>query len=140
MPIRLSAFLLAALALGGCGAAADGGVGKFDGEEQKVATVVADLGKAAQRRDTGEICGKLLSPTLVKRLDADSSCPQELKATISDVDAYAVTVDDVSITGNRARARVTGPAGEDSVAGMIQLERAGAGWKISDLAVEPARR
>ena len=127
-PMPLIALLLAVLALSGCTAANQNtSAGSFEGAEKDVAQVVDDL-KAS--RDPEEICSRIFTDAFAKSLEADGhDCVDEVQATIRDTANTDMDVDDVTVTGDRATAKVS--QGEDTA--TFELEKTRDGWQISSL-------
>jgi hypothetical protein len=119
----------AALALGGCGAASS--AGKFEGEEETVATVVEDLQRDGERGEAGRICDGLLTEALQERVKAGgSSCASELDKALEDADTFDLEVEDVSVSGTTATAKVKGTDESDGVLRTLELEKVGDDWRI----------
>lgn len=131
------ALLLAALvALPGCGAAAsDTSVEDFEGEDRKVAQVVEDLQDAAQRGDAARLCSTVLSAELVERFEAagGESCRLAVEEAVQDADTFELRVEDVTVEGERATARVQAEAGDRDDTDTLQLVREQGRWKVSAL-------
>jgi hypothetical protein len=122
------ALLLAVLALTGCAAAnQNASAGSFKGAERDVAQVVDDL-KAS--RDPEEVCSRLFTDAFAKSLEADGhDCVDEVQATIRDTANTDMDIDDVTVTGDRATAKVS--QGKDRA--TFELEKTPKGWQISSL-------
>jgi hypothetical protein len=132
-----SALLLCVLtlALAACGAAPRDSAKDFKGDEKAVAAAVENLESAARDNDSSEVCTKLLAAPLLATLKAKgTNCASAVKQAFKDADALDLTVEDVTITGTRARAKVTSGTGDSKRTDTLQLEKAGAGWRISSLA------
>jgi hypothetical protein len=129
----LAASLVAAasLAAAGCTSPGSGSGSKFSGAEGDVAKVVADLQQAGQRKDAEKICTEILSRTLVTQLSqAGTSCQQEMKLAIQDADDYALSVQDVTVKGNQATARVR--RGRTGPTSTFRFVREDGRWKATD--------
>ena len=124
----LLALLLAVAALSGCTAAnQNASAGGFKGTEKQVAQVIDDL-KAS--RDPEKICSRIFTDAFAKSLEAAGhDCVDEVQATIRDTANTDMDVDDVTVTGDRATAKVS--QGKDSA--TFQLEKTRDGWQISSL-------
>ena len=124
----LPALLLAVAALSGCTAANQNtSAGAFKGADKEVAQVIDDL-KAS--RDPEEICSRIFTDAFAKSLEAGGhDCVDEVQATIRDTADTDMDVDDVTVTGDRATAKVS--QGEDSA--TFELEKTRDGWQISSL-------
>ena len=127
-PMPLIALLLAVLALSGCTAANQNtSAGSFKGAERDAAQAIDDL-KAS--RDPEEICSRIFTDAFAKSLEADGhDCVDEVQATIRDTANTDMDVDDVTVSGDRATAKVS--QGDDTA--TFELEKSGNSWQISSL-------
>jgi hypothetical protein len=145
MPARpLAALAVAVLAALPAACAPSSGssdsAGDFRGDQRAVATVVEDLEDAASNGDQDKVCRNLLAPALVQRLAAGGrGCPAAVDDAIKNTDTFAMDVQSVRISGNRATARVKLETGDrDRVATVgLTRPRPSAGWRIVAL---PATR
>jgi hypothetical protein len=124
--------VLAALAAG-CGASASS-AGDFEGEEKRVAELVEKLQSAGETGDAAEICDEVLAKELRDQIqEAGASCEQELDKAIKDADDFELDVEDVTISGNSATAKVRGrDQGEDRVRDF-EFVKAGRDWRATSL-------
>jgi hypothetical protein len=122
--------LLAILALAGCGATASS-AGDFEGEEARVAETVEDVQAAGAADETQRLCDELFARALVERFQSagGGDCRQEVGTALEDTDAFELTVQDVTIQGTTARARVES---EERVR-TLTLVREGGRWRVSAL-------
>jgi len=122
------AVLLAACALGGCAAAQQNtSAGDFEGTERDVAQVIDDLKGS---RDPEEICSRIFADALAKSLAAGSrDCVDEVDAMVRDVGSTDLDVEDVTVTGTTARAKVR----QSGKSATFELARSGDGWQITSL-------
>ena len=131
-PMRLTVAILAAsaaLALGACGGASTAGT--FEGEEETVATVVEDLQRQGEKGEAAKICTDLLTAALQEKVEAgSSSCATELKKALEDADAFELEVQDVSISGTTATAKVKGVDEDDGIIRTVELEKVDDDWRI----------
>jgi hypothetical protein len=130
------AVLLCVLSLGlaACGAAPRDSAKDFKGAERSVAATVEDLESAARKNDSAKVCTKLLATSLLTSLKArGTNCSAELKDAFKDADSLDLTVDDVTIRGTTASAKVTSGTGSKKKTETLELEKVGAGWRISSL-------
>ena len=125
-------FVLAALAAG-CGGSASS-AGDFEGEERRVADVVEKLQSAGETGDAAEICDEVLASELREEMQAaGANCEQELEKAIKDADDFDLEVEDVTITGDSATAKVRGrDRGEERVRDF-EFVREGSGWRATSL-------
>jgi hypothetical protein len=123
--------VLAALAFG-CGSASS--AGDFTGEEKKVADVVEKLQSAGESGDAGVICDEVLAKQLRDEIqEAGSSCEQEMDKAIKDADDFELDVEDVTISGEKATAKVKGrDQGEERVRDF-EFVREGGDWRATSL-------
>jgi hypothetical protein len=134
MPRALLAvvFALAALASGCAGnpSSADG----FKGEEKKVADLVEKLQRAGETGEAGTICDDVLAKELRDQIqEAGSTCEQEMEKAIADADDFDLDVEDVTISGTTATARVRGLVGAKQSVRDVGLVREGADWRVQKL-------
>jgi hypothetical protein len=124
--------VLAALATG-CGASASS-AGDFEGEEKRVAEVVEQLQSAGETGDAAEICNEVLAQQLRDQIqEAGASCEQELDKAIDDADDYELEVEDVTISGSSATARVKGRDGGEDRVRDFEFVREGSDWRATSL-------
>jgi hypothetical protein len=124
--------VLAALAAG-CGASTSS-AGDFEGEERRVADVVEKLQSAGETGDAAEICDEVLARQLRDEMEAaGANCEQELDKAIEDADDFELEVEDVTISGDSATAKVRGQdQGEERVRDF-EFVREGNGWRATSL-------
>jgi len=124
--------LLAALASGCAGGASSSS--DFKGEEKKVADVVEKLQSAGETGDAKEICDDILARSLSDQIKAaGSTCEQEMDKAIKDADDFDLAVEDVTVSGSSATAKVKGrDRGADRVR-TFQFERDGSSWRATNL-------
>lgn len=123
-----------AIALTACGAAPRDSAKEFEGAERGVAATVEDLESAARDDDPDTVCSKLLAERLLATLrEQGTRCVTAVKQAFQDADSLDLTVDDVSIRGERASAKVISGRGSKEKTDTLQLEKVGAGWRIASL-------
>ena len=134
MPRALVAVLLALAALASGCAGASSSADDFKGEERRVADVVEKLQTAGQTGDAGEICDEVLAKQLRDEIRAaGSDCEQEIDKAIKDADDFDLEVEDVTISGNTATAKVKGrDRGEERVRDF-EFVREGSSWRATSL-------
>jgi len=134
MPRTLLAvpLVLAVLAYGCTGSPSS--AGDFEGEEKRVAEVVEQLESAGETGDAAEICDDVLSRELREQIqEAGSSCEQELDKAISDADDFDLDVEDVTIQGDSATAKVKGRDGGEDRVRDFEFVREGRDWRATNL-------
>ncbi len=129
--LRIAVISLAALAVAGCGAAAqESSVEDFSGVERQVAQTVEDLEEAGQRRDAERICSEILARPLVTQLEqGEQTCGGEIDKAVDDADEFDLTVLDVTVSGNEARATVA--RGDEAERSAFTFAREGGRWKTT---------
>ena len=126
---------LAALVLAGCGqGSSESSAEKFSGEQKAVAEVVEELQDAGERQDGERICNDILAPALVDQVKAaGTDCAAEMKRSLEDADEYELDVQDVTVDGAGAEARVKGTAGDRTRTATLRFEKERDGWRVVDL-------
>jgi hypothetical protein len=129
-PRALVPIVLSALVATGCGAAESST--SFEGQEKEVADVVEALQGSAERSEAEEICTDLLTEELQKTVSAGKlTCAAEMEKALDDADAFELEVQDVSVSGQSATARVKGTDEGDGVIRTLELVNEGGAWRIS---------
>jgi hypothetical protein len=62
-----------------------------------------------------------------------SSCEQELDKALKDADDFDLDVEDVTVQGNTATARVKGREGDADRVRTLEFERDRSGWRATNL-------
>ncbi|MDP2710776.1 MAG: hypothetical protein Q8O56_06120 [Solirubrobacteraceae bacterium] len=128
------ALCLLALALTACGSAPRDSAEEFSGAERAVATAIEDLETAARDDDPGAVCTKLLSESLLGTLkEQGTTCTTAVRDAFTDADSFELTVDEVTISGTKASAKVTSGTGSQKKTDTLELERVGSAWRITSL-------
>jgi hypothetical protein len=122
-----------AVALAGCGGSTSSAT-NFSGDEQGVAEQVEALQSAAESRDGAAVCGDVLTADLRESMRSDgASCADQVDEAIGDADDFELEVQDVSVQGEQATARVLARYdGADRVR-TVELVRERGSWRISSL-------
>jgi len=124
--------VLAALATGCAGGASSSS--DFQGEEKKVADQVEKLETAGKSGNAKEICTDVLAKSVSDQIaQAGSSCEEELDKAIKDADDFSLDVEDVTINGNTATAKVKGKEGGKDEVRTFEFEREGSDWRATNL-------
>jgi uncharacterized protein HemX len=129
---RLAA-LLVALAVAGCGAQTQqSSTEKFQGEAQAVAQKIEDLQEAGEGRKPEDICSNILASSLVQQLEAaDVRCADEMEKAIDDADDFDLDVQDVTVSGSTATARVK--RGDDGPTVTMEFTKENGQWRATAL-------
>jgi hypothetical protein len=131
MPVVLCVL---ALVLSACGATPRDSARDFSGAKRGVASTVEDLEDAARKDDPGRLCTTLLTDGLLTALKKQgTNCVTATKQAFKDADSLDLTVDEVTISGNTATAKVTSGTGSKEKTDTLELERDGTTWKVSAL-------
>jgi hypothetical protein len=125
----LASCLILLLLAAGCGGAATS-EGDFEGAEAEVARAVEDLQKAATDGEEGRICRDLLAAELAR---AAGDCEAAVQQAIDDADTNELSVQDVRVSGETARARVETGTREKQTE-SYELVREGDSWRVSSFA------
>jgi len=129
------AVCLLALLLSACGSAAPrNSAEQFSGAERAVAAAVEGVEEAANDDDADRLCTRLLSEKLLATLEEQgTSCTTAVSDAFKDASSKDLTVEDVTISGDTATAKVISGSGSSEKTDTLQLEQAGEAWKISSL-------
>ena len=131
---RLLAVAIATLALAGCGATEDPDAPEFQGAEAQVADQVEQLQSAGESRRPEDICSDILSRTLVDQLEAaGTTCNEEMRKAIEDADDFELTVQDVTVNGDQATARVQRGEDDDATKATFEFARENGQWRATSL-------
>ncbi len=124
-----------ALALSACGSTTPRDSAEdFSGAERAVAATVEDVEEAARENDAARLCTRLLSERLLATLEQQgTNCTTAVREAFEDASSKELTVDEVSISGEKATAKVISGSGANEKTDTLELEKAGTGWKISSL-------
>jgi hypothetical protein len=124
--------LLAAL-VAGCGGSTSSSP-DFEGEEKAVADQVEKIQSAGESRDAKQLCDDVLAVELRDAIAAaGSSCEVELDKAIRDADDFNLDVEDVTVTGDTAVAKVKTGSGDDADTRDFEFEKEGDAWRATSL-------
>ena len=125
-----SPLLLVALAaaLAGCGS-------QGPTDEELVARTVSAFGRATGAKDYPQLCGRLLAPSLVAKVEQIGlPCTKALTTALGDVQQPRLTVGQITVTGDRASAEIrTSATGQAPSQDTLRLERVKGSWRIASL-------
>ncbi len=132
--MRTILLVLAAFVLASCGAAPRDSAEDFSGAEGEVAAAVEGLEDAARANDPQRVCTKLLSDALLTALkEQGTNCTTAVKEAFRDASSKDLTVEEVTISGAKATAKVTSGSGSKAKSDTLELEKVGANWRIGSL-------
>jgi len=133
----LAAALAVAVLAAGCApstSSSSNSTSKFKGDARLAAQTVEDLQAAAKDGDNAKICTQLLAPSFAGRIgESGRTCEQAVKEAVKDADSIDMTVQQVSVTGDTATARVKLETGKKDRIATFHLQRDGNRWKIQSL-------
>jgi hypothetical protein len=122
----------AGIALAGCSATPPSSAKSFKGAERDVAQVVDDMQKAGRTGKPDKLCNDIFTAELANSFKAGSAtCVDEIEKAMRDVNDYDIKVQDVTIDGSSATAKVT--QGKEKVSGTIGFQRIGNAWRVSSI-------
>ncbi len=122
------------LALAACGAESGDSAEEFKGAERGVASAVEDLESAARENDGAKVCTRLFAASLLASIkEKGNDCAAALEDAFRDADSLDLKVDDITISGTKASAKVTSGTGGKKKTDTLELEKVGAAWRISSL-------
>jgi hypothetical protein len=130
--MRLAAlFVCATLTLAACGGASD-----KPSDADGVRATLAAFGEASAKHDYRRVCAELLAKPVIDSVRrAGLSCESAMKTALEGVQAPKIAVRQVTITGNRASAKVhTTAANQAASDDTVALVKEGGDWKIGALA------
>jgi copper chaperone CopZ len=135
-PIALFATALAAAALAaGCApqrASTSDKVSQFTGDRRAAAQAVEDLESAAHDSDEAKLCTQVLAKAFADRIAASGgNCANAVNAAIKDTDSIDMSVESVTVNGDRATARVKFETGKKDRVGTVSLVREGGRWRVA---------
>jgi hypothetical protein len=125
---------IAAVALAGCTtqSTTDDSSGKFQGEQRLVANTIEDFESAASKGDQDQICRELLAkPLIADYAEHGGTCEKAVDGALKDTDSFGLTVESVTIDGEKATARVKADRGKKDIIQTMTLVKEGAAWRIS---------
>jgi hypothetical protein len=117
-----------AAALAGCGSSGPS-------DDELVARAVADFGRATAAKDYTTLCDRLLSPSLVGKVEQIGlPCPRALEKALGGVQDPRLTIGEIAVNGDRATAQIrTSATGEAPSRDTLELERVRGSWRIASL-------
>jgi len=138
LPAMLAAALAVAALAAGCApstSSSSNSTSKFTGQARGAAQAVEDLQAAANGADYAKICTQLLAPSFAGRIgESGRTCPQAVKEAVKDADSVDMTVQQVTVNGDTATARVKLETGKKDRIATFTLQRdTGGRWQIKSL-------
>lgn len=130
--VALPIALLSGALIAGCGGAPANDTSEFTGAEAEVAEVIEDLQTATDEDAPQRVCEDLLARSLTQELG--NGCERAIEQAFDDTDTSELAVEDVTVSGTTARARVTVGSADEDVQEMVELTREGNVWRISRFA------
>ncbi len=97
--------------------------------------MTVQIEKAARADDADTVCERLFTSDRLSVLKAQgTNCKTGVKDSFKDADSFDITVDDVTITGDTATAKITAGTGSKKKSETLTLKRDGTAWKVDSLA------
>ena len=122
------------LPVAGCTSGASSSSSDFTGEEKQVADQVEKIESAGKSGDAKAICDDVLAKSVADAIAAaGSTCDEEMDKAIKDADDYSLDVEDVTVDGDKATAKVKGKQDGKDVVRTFQFERDGSTWRATNL-------
>jgi outer membrane PBP1 activator LpoA protein len=107
---------------------------KFKGEARLAAQSVEDLQSAANDSDYTKICTQLLAADFAAKFATGGrACADSVKQAVKDADTIDMTVEQVSVDGDKATAQVKLETGKTDRTASFDLARENGRWKIESL-------
>jgi hypothetical protein len=118
--------LAAALALSGCGASAS----------VQIQAKLQQFAHAVAQHDAHTLCGEVLAPRLISRLNAAGlTCDEAMTTFVQSVSSPTLSVSKVTVHGSTASAVVLATAhGQAADIESVQLVNTAGGWRLMSLA------
>lgn len=126
----------ATLCLAACGATSStsSSSSSFTGEKKQVAEAISSFQSDATSLEASKICSELLAKPVKSRLESKGgSCEKSIKTQLEGVDTFSVTVEEISLSGEKATAKVKSTVCGKEAPGAISFEKEKGSWMISDL-------
>lgn len=139
--ILVTGAVLVSLIGAGCASQSQDSAGDFSGEERAVAQTIEDLQEAGGDQDAEKICNDIVTSQLAEQLSGGkgkTGCADRLDTSLEDVDQAELSVEDVTVSGTTATARVEQGTGDQTLMTTMKLEKVGPIWRVADLGT-PAR-
>ena len=137
LPAALVAALATAALAAGCApstSSSSNSTSKFKGDARLAAQTVEDLQAAAKDGDNAKICTQLLAPSFAGRIGGSGrGCKNAVENAVKDADSIDMTVQQVTVNGDTATARVKLETGKKDRIATFHLQRDGNRWKIQSL-------
>jgi hypothetical protein len=131
-PMRWAAICAVAL-LSGCSLGGDEEPAPATGASRAIATVVAQLERAAQQGDATAVCRDLLTPAARQRAGG-ATCPRRLRAPLGALRDPSIELRDIRLRRGSAVARVrTRDAGRGRADASLELRLVRGQWRIESL-------
>ena len=131
-PMRWAAICAVAL-LSGCSLGGDEEPAPATGASRAIATVVAQLERAARQGDATAVCRDLLTPAARQRAGG-ATCPRRLRAPLAALSDPSIELRDIRLRRGSAVARVrTRDAGRGRADASLELRLVRGQWRIESV-------
>ncbi len=125
----LVSLLLCALGATACGTTTS--TSSFKGAEHEAAQTIADLQSDITSSERKKICERDLAAPIVAKLGGIKSCEAVVKNRLAEIDNTELTVEKVSIEGDKATAQVKSVYGGKKQIRSVMLAKEGSRWRIT---------
>lgn len=138
--LPLLALAVALVALAGCGSTTKDSATTFTGVKKDVAKSVDDMVTQAQKVDASKVCDEYFTVDLKNQLAAraktsgrGTTCSDQLKDSLRDVDVFNLTVESIQVAGSSATVgvKMNTSAKHDPTGTLHMVDQRG--WRISQL-------
>ena len=125
---------VALLALSGCSLGGDEEPTPVGSAPRQVVAAVQRLERAVKRRDWRTVCDALFTAS-ARRRAGGADCSRRLASDAQGLRRPRIELVAINVSGDRAEVRVrTRAAGQPPLADVIELRRAGRGYRVESLA------
>jgi Putative lumazine-binding len=134
LPIAVLTLVATAALAAGCAPSTNdssNSTSKFRGDARLAAQAVEDLQSAANDNADTKICTEILTRAFAGRLaQGGRTCADTVDQAVRDADSIDMTVQQVSVNGDQATARVKLETGKTDRTATFRLVREGNRWRI----------
>jgi hypothetical protein len=127
----LACLLLCALGATACGTTTS--TASFKGAEHEAAQTIADLQTDITSSERKKICERDLAAPSVAKLGGIKACETAVKNRLSEIDNTELTVEHVTIEGDKATAQVKSVYGGKKQIRSVTLAKEGSRWRITSI-------
>ncbi len=118
-----------ALGIQACGETAS--TSGFSGEKHAVAQTIVNFQSDVSAREQKKLCQNDLAASVTAHFAHNGGCQAALKNQLLQIDAPGLTIESISLNGDRAGAKVKSTYSGKSAVSTLQLVKEGGRWKIA---------